>query len=192
MLSKSILKNPISKKSKKPSDIQKIWQPCGQGELLEKSWWASGRTKHNQTPHKNIRTMLGELIIISSKEGLEPDETNKKTIVVFSGYGTNLNSYKLQEQNGIGNKQPFGGVSMQLAKISENLTTLQGTTVTYPTKKREVWKTSSIQKGWLGWIWWYDTKIQEGPRVTRSLIKKTQPKKHEPLVVFFGGILAII
>ena len=45
----------------------------------------------------------------------------KKTIVVFSGYGTDLNSYKLQEQNGIGNQQPFGGVSMQLAKISEKL-----------------------------------------------------------------------
>ena len=47
--------------------------------------------------------MLGEMTIISSKEGLENDGNHKKDYILFNVYGTNLNFYKLQEQNGIGN-----------------------------------------------------------------------------------------
>ncbi len=56
--------------------------------------------------------MLGEMIIISSKEGLENDGNNKKDYMLFNVYGANLNFCELQERNGIGNNQPFGWKSI--------------------------------------------------------------------------------
>lgn len=141
-----------------------LWTRWASSEILVSFW-------PNQTQQKYTYYAWGiDHHLLKRRVGKWWNRQKRLYIIVFSAYVADLNV--------VSETSNLLVVSMQLAKISENLTTLQGTTVTYPTKKWEVWKTSSTQKGWIpGWIWWYDTFFQEGSTVTRSLMEKPPAQK---------------